>query len=246
MIMVSPTGARLTKGDHPMVPLTIPEIVATTRACAASGADALHLHVRDAQGTHSLDVALYAEALEALDAALPGFPVQITTESAGRYTPAEQLDLLTRLAPKWASISVREVTADPTLAREVYATCARNGTRVQHIVYDARDAQKLTDLIANGTLPPAPEVILVLGSYAEQRPGQPQELPALVATLPEGARWMLCAFGHTEHTCLRAAARLGGDLRVGFENSITRADGAPWPSVEASVAAICAELEQAA
>lgn len=45
-MMVAPNGARLTKRDHPGVPLTIPEIFADVMACAAAEADGAHVHVQ--------------------------------------------------------------------------------------------------------------------------------------------------------------------------------------------------------
>ena len=246
MIMVSPTGARLTKADHPAVPITIPEIVAATCECAVAGAEALHLHIRDREGRHSLDAGLYAEALAAIDEAVPGFPVQVTTESAGRYGPDDQCTLLEELAPKWASISLREVARDHDLARRIYAICKHNGTVVQHIIYTTQDADTLRMWQTDGVLGRNESVILVLGSYADGRAAQPADLAPLLRGLPPIANWMVCAFGPTEHACLRQAARLGGDLRVGFENSTTGADGTLWPDVQSSVRSLTDSLRLAA
>ena len=66
LIMVAPNGARRMKADHPALPLTVAETVETAQACHAAGAGALHLHIRDAEGRHSLDAGHYREALQAL------------------------------------------------------------------------------------------------------------------------------------------------------------------------------------
>ncbi|MEC8515837.1 MAG: 3-keto-5-aminohexanoate cleavage protein, partial [Pseudomonadota bacterium] len=58
-LMVAPNGARRTKADHPAIPVTIQETVETALACAAVGAQAMHLHVRDADQQHVLDAGLY-------------------------------------------------------------------------------------------------------------------------------------------------------------------------------------------
>ena len=246
MIMVSPTGARLTKADHPAVPITIAEIVETTVECAAAGAEALHLHIRDREGRHSLDAGLYAEALTAIDQALPDFLVQITTESAGRYGPDDQCTLLEKLAPKWASISLREVAQDHDLARRIYAICHDSGTSIQHIVYTSQDAETLRMWQTEGVLGRDESVILVLGSYANARAARPTDLAPLLRSLPPVDRWMVCAFGPTEHACLHHAARFGGDLRVGFENSTTNDEGIPWPNVQSSVLALLECIDQTA
>ncbi len=98
-IMVAPNGARRSKADHPAVPITTSEIVETGRACHAAGADALHLHVRDDQGAHSLDPGRYQEALQALARAVPGPRIQISTEAVGIYGVAGQLACLEQVRP---------------------------------------------------------------------------------------------------------------------------------------------------
>jgi len=246
LIMVAPNGARRGKADHPALPVTLPEIVETARACFTAGAGALHLHVRDDAGRHSLDPGRYAEALAELARAVPAMRVQITTESAGVFGVEDQLSCLTRLKPRWASVSVREIARDPALAPRLYAACAANGTEVQHILYDAEDAALLADWQARGIVRPGQDsTILVLGRYATGQLARPADIGPLLAAKPPG-RWMLCAFGPAEHACLLEAARCGGDLRVGFENNLLRADGMPLRDNADSVALLVGQLERIA
>ena len=44
-LMVAPNGARRGKGDHPALPITDAEMIATARACHTAGADGIHLHI---------------------------------------------------------------------------------------------------------------------------------------------------------------------------------------------------------
>lgn len=244
-MMVAPSGARRGLADHPAIPVTPAATLATAAACHAAGADALHLHIRDQQGRHSLDTGLYREITKELSQTLPDMAVQVTTEAAGIFDVAAQLACLSDLRPAWASIAIREIARDPALAPEVYATCAANGTRVQHILFDADDIRLLEDWQASGQIDPEPaEVLLVLGRYTSNQTSSPDDLPPLVAALPEVGRWMVCAFGPQEHACLRLAANLGGDCRVGFENSYLQPDGQPWTDNTASVAALVETLRK--
>lgn len=245
LIMVAPNGARLGKADHPALPLTIAETVETAQACHAQGAHALHLHVRDAEGRHSLDPGLYAEALAELARVVPGLRVQITTEAAGRYGVAEQLDCLQRLRPGWASIALREVAREPDLAPRVYAACAELGIEVQHILFDLADIRAFADWRTRGIIGIGQDrVLLVLGSYLDRRAAEPGDLAPRLAALPPVSRWMVCAFGPLEHTCLVAAAQVGGDCRVGFENAQAGPSGKPWPDNAASVVALRRALQE--
>ena len=244
-IMVAPTGARRDKTDHPALPLSVPEIVAEAVACHAAGADALHLHIREPDGAHSLDPGVYREALSALRSTLPGFPVQITTEAAGIFDVVTQADCIRALRPDWISLSVREMARDTALAARLYSEAQDMTCRVQHILFDDADLDLLAAWRADGTIPDTPlEVIHVLGRYADGPPSDPAQVPVRLAPLSGAARQMVCAFGPQEHACLIEAAKHGADLRIGFENSMTSPDGTLWASNAASVAALVASLEQ--
>ncbi|MEX0286000.1 MAG: 3-keto-5-aminohexanoate cleavage protein [Paracoccaceae bacterium] len=242
-IMVSPTGSRLSKADHPALPVTVPEIIGATAECAKAGANALHLHVRDRAGRHSLDAGLYSEAMAELDRVLPGLPVQITTEAGGVYDTTAQLRLLHDLRPDWVSISLREAARSPSDAKAMYGFCRDQAIAVQHIVYDATDAGLLRDLQATGALREQESVILVIGRYDQTQTTDNSDLDRLLQELPPVGSWMVCAFGPMEHQVLIEAAKRGGDVRVGFENSIQDANGYPWADNAASVRALMSGLK---
>lgn len=244
-IMVAPNGARRSRADHPALPVTTGQIAETAEACHEAGAEALHLHVRDENGRHSLDAGRYGEALQELKRRVPGMRIQITTEAAGLFDVPAQLDCLRRVRPGWASISVREIARDPALAPEVYAACAEAGTEVQHILYDAEDIALLRDWQARGVVRPGQAAgIFVLGRYSAGQVSTPADLDPFRAAMPEARDWMVCAFGPREHDCLLAAARQGGHLRVGFENSLTDSRDRPHADNAASVAALRSQLER--
>jgi uncharacterized protein (DUF849 family) len=230
--MVAPNGATRTPADHPALPVTIPQIVATARACFDAGAGGIHAHVRDAAGRHVLDAGLYAELLWELARAVPGMVAQITTEAQGIYSPAAQRAVVAGVpAARSVSVALREMLAedDPAAARGFYHDCAERGVAVQHILYDGADIDRLAAARAGGIVPGGPvQVLLVLGRYVDGQRAVPADLAApharLMAHMPE-ADWAVCAFGAAETGCLVAAAALGGKMRVGFENNLTQADG---------------------
>lgn len=243
-IMVAPNGARKGKADHAALPVTISEILVTARCCRDAGADALHLHVRDAQGNHSLDAGIYREALTELADQLPDLRVQITTEAAGRFDVPEQFKCLSDLQPKWASVSVREIARKPEMAAKVYGLCAEQGTEVQHILYDEADIRQLLSWRARDIVRPTQDsVLFVLGRYSQGQTSSPDDLVPFRKALPGIGNWMVCAFGPHEHACLVSAAKQGGSLRVGFENSLLTADGQIHRNNAASVAALVETLK---
>ncbi|MEZ5476970.1 MAG: 3-keto-5-aminohexanoate cleavage protein [Thiolinea sp.] len=239
-LMVAPNGARRTQADHPALPVTIPQLVECARHCHAAGADGLHAHVRDAGGRHVLDVGLYRELLAELAQQVPGLTVQVTSEAAGIYRAAEQQAVIRELRPAYVSVALREMLgegADQQLvkaAREFYAWAAAEQVTIQHILYSAADvaawfAQVQAGVVAvpEGT---RAQQLWVLGRYRTDQESQPEDLQPFLQALAaadagDTVDWAVCAFGVGETACLLEAARQGGRLRLGFENSLWHEDG---------------------
>lgn len=253
-LMVAPNGARRTKADHPALPLHLDELVQTAIDCHRAGATGMHLHVRDAAGNHSLDVGLYREALAALRNALPDFFLQVTSEAAGIFGPAAQMQMIRELRPYSVSLALSEVMRDPTdqdTARAFYAWAHEEGIGIHHISYTPSELGVFLEYVKAGIIPGRQHQLqLVLGSYASARPSHPADLGAYL-TLLDAAEgdlaldWMICAFGPSETACLVEAARHGGKMRVGFENSIWNADGSLATNNAARVAEVVAALRDA-
>ncbi|MBN9241421.1 MAG: 3-keto-5-aminohexanoate cleavage protein [Mesorhizobium sp.] len=248
VIMVAPNGARRTKADHPALPTTAAELAETAAACLDAGAAAIHLHVRDAQARHVLDAELYREAIAAVRARTgAAMAVQITTESMGRYSPTEQMDLVRKLRPAAVSMALRELlTGGEAGPSAFYAWASDNRIAVQHILYDHADLDRFAELRRRGLRPESrPQLLFVLGRYALNQESRPQDLDAFLEGLDHhGLRneavWSVCAFGRGETAALAAAIEGGGHVRVGFENSLWNADGSVARDNAERVAAIAA------
>ena len=243
-LMVAPNGARKTKDDHPALPITLDEIVSTAIECHATGADGLHLHVRDEKGRHTLDAGRYRETLAALRSAVPDMALQITTEAVGQYSPAEQRKTVWDVEPEAVSISLAEMFADgdDTAAIGFYRECAEADIAVQHILYGESDLQLMQKLFAEKQLAlDQLQLLFVLGRYTENQQSIPADLDPFISWQRANcsdADWAVCAFGKQETNCLIAAYQAGGKARVGFENSFWNADG----TVAQSNSERCAEI----
>lgn len=248
LVMCAPNGARRTKADHPALPLSPGELAREASALRAAGVGAVHLHVRDAEGRHTLSVPAYRAALDAIRAQVgDALVLQVTTEAVGVYTPAEQVALVRRLRPEAVSLALRELLSDPRQAGDVeafFATLPGRGTWAQYIVYSPAELERLDDLRRRGMLGiERPSCLLVLGNYAKGRSGSLDDLRRF-AVLPALARfsWSACCFGPTEQAVLTEAARLGGHVRLGFENNTAHADGRPAAGNAELIEAFLAQL----
>lgn len=247
LIMVAPNGARRGKADHPRLPVTTEEIVETALECLAAGASALHLHIRDDKAAHSLDAQTYAKTLARLSAVMPeNYPLQITTEAAGRFEWEEQVGLVEALEPVFFSVSIAEIHRGGAEAvSRLFRFTRLRGLCPQIILYSVDDIALLARLVATGTIDRATgfTLLLVVGRYQSMEDVSLQDFHALhqalmQSGLSDGQNWMVCAFGRAETDILAAALELGGHARVGFENSLVNPSGLPALSNAERVACI--------
>lgn len=240
-IAVAPNGARRTKADHPRLPMTAVEIARDAAEALEQGAAMIHLHVRDADGAHTLDAGLYREAVAAVRGAVgDDLVVQVTTEAVGRYKPDEQIAVIDALQPESVSIALREILpegGDERAAAALFERMERAGTLHQIIVYEADELARIDSLCARGVLPDGPLAVLaVLGRYSEKG-ATDGEFDAFIEAGIGRHQWMLCAFGPRETQFMARAAKAGGHARVGFENNLWLPQGELAPSNAAIVGA---------
>ncbi|WP_045415716.1 beta-keto acid cleavage family enzyme [Vibrio owensii] len=233
-IIVAPNGARKTKQDHDQLPMTIEEMVAEAKACQTAGATMIHLHARDAQGRHSLEVDDNLEIYHAVKAAVGNsMIVQLTTEAVGMYSPQQQMALVKAVKPEAASFALRELIPDEQSEEQGFVFfdwIAAQGILSQIILYDQADIERYFSLLERGVLPKHYQhALVVLGRYHEAQQSSPWNLRALHLErfIEENVRCAVCAFGAREQDCLTHAMLLGLDVRVGFENNHLSADGQP-------------------
>ncbi len=245
-IAVAPNGARKTHADHPALPITPDELAACARQCVDAGAAMLHLHVRRADGTHSLEPDDYRPAIAAVQRAVgDALVIQITTEAVGIYTPEQQMASVRALQPEAISAALRELAPDAAQdaqAARFFGELAAAHTAIQYILYSADDVMRYRDLRTRGVLPDTPHwVLFVLGRYSAGQRSDPTDLlPFLQAWTDGGAitanvPWAMCAFGPREAECALSAALLGGHARLGFENNMALPDGSTAPDNAALV-----------
>ena len=230
-IMVAPNGARLTTIDHPALPVTITDIVATAKTCFDAGADGIHAHIRDNDQKHILDAGLYAELIAELALAVPDMQVQITTEAVGKYQPQEQRVLVQMVKPKSVSISIAELYADKEngINSKFYHECFDDSIAVQHILYSPDDVRLLAQLIEYREVPSEHlQILFVLGRYTAEQQSRAEDLAPFLSAMHDArldADWAICAFGGQETVCLKAAFDAGGKMRIGFENNRRNMEG---------------------
>ena len=235
MIAVAPNGARKQKADHSGLPITPLELAAAAVDCRDAGASMIHLHVRDAQGGHSLDVDAYRAATAAVRNGVGDeMIIQITTEAVGIYSVDQQIEMVKALKPEAVSLAVRELcpqAEDEIKAANFFAWLQKERVAAQYILYSADDVKRFDALRSSGVIPgDTLSVLYVLGRYSDGGASSALELLPMLAAADSSVTWSLCAFGATEASCMLVAAGLGGHGRVGFENNMLLLNGDIAPS----------------
>lgn len=230
ILTCAPNGARKTYADHPALPITPAELADCAASVLGAGAAIMHLHVRDADLGHSLDVGRYRLAIDAIrDRVGNDIVIQVTTEACGVYTPQQQMAMVRELQPESVSLGLQELCGDDAAESEARAFFEELNDRqilAQFILYSPDEAERFVRLQQRGVVPGQPAfVLLVLGRYSDDLTGNPQDLDRFAAALDGHADWAVCCFGRSEHAAVTRAVGMQGHARVGFENNFLLPDG---------------------
>ena len=230
IVMCAPNGARRTKKDHPALPITPADLAQCAEEVLEAGASILHMHVRDENDQHTLDIDRYRRAIDAVrDRVGSDLIIQVTTESVGKYTRREQISLIKTLQPEAVSIAFREICPCDSDSEE--ALCFFNWMKneriwPQIILYDATDLQRFAKMCRNPDFEEQdPFILRVLGGRLHTESETTDDLQGFSDKAPFLLKnWAVCCFGKQENMIASMAAKLGGHVRVGFENNICRSD----------------------
>ena len=235
MLAVAPNGGRKTKADHPELPLTADELARTAAECLERGASMIHLHVRDAEGRHCLDPEAYRATIAQICQEVGDrLVLQITSESLGRYSPAEQRAAVLKTNPEAVSLALRELAPEATDERDFCVFLGKlKQMRVwpQIILYTPAEAERLGAMVKQGLIPfDKLSVLYVLGRFSLTRTGSAARPPAVPRARHAPVR--------TRGACARSAAarppaspppRCSGAMRGSASRTISAYPTAPAP-----------------
>ncbi len=230
ILMCAPNGARKTRSDHPALPITPAELADCAESILDAGAAIIHLHVRDEDDGHSLDVGRYRSAIDAIrDRVGDDLVIQVTSEACGIYRQGQQMAMVRELQPEAVSLALKELCPDKAtepVASAFFHELDERHILAQHILYSPAEVKRFVSLQKEGVIPEHPAFVLfVLGRYSDDLTGKPQELDRFVTALDGRAEWAVCCFGRSEQEAVALAATMQGHARVGFENNLLLPDG---------------------
>jgi uncharacterized protein (DUF849 family) len=218
------------KDVHPQMPVSALELARDAAACVAAGAQAIHLHPRDADGAERLD----AQVVDAVVAAVRdacGVPVGVSTGAWIEPDLGRRLEVIAGWsAPDYASVNLSEEGA-----ADIMRTVLDAGVGIEAGVWSVEDAERLgacglgdrlTRILIEPVAVAAGEAVTIVDEIHVA-------LDRLGLTAPrlqhgdDEATWVL----------LRDAIRRGIDTRIGLEDTVDGPDGARADGNEALVRA---------
>lgn len=210
----------LSKAAHPNVPVCAEALAHDAIAVRMAGADELHIHPRDKDGTESLEASDVGKALLAIRASVPEMPIGIGTGTWIKPGGRKRHRLIEEWAirPDYCSVNLNEDDAV-----DVIDLLVRKGVGVEAGLWTAHDAERfVSEADPDSCLRVLIEMTADDPAAAVREAGRVMEILAkarcAVPVLLHGERGSVWA-------CVAEAARLGLSTRVGFEDGLSLPDG---------------------
>ena len=143
-----------------------------------------------------------------------------------------------RLAPHCLSCGLREVVKgrnNCAVGYNFFSELHRAGVLVQYILYSPADVVWYETLCREGVIPGENNLLLFVLRRYGHNDEKNCDLHSYGAALKQKAPWMACGFGKVEYALTAQAAKLGGHVRLGFENNQHLPDGSTSPDNAALV-----------
>jgi uncharacterized protein (DUF849 family) len=227
LITVAPTGAESQKDANPALPVTLDELVVAARSCQDAGAAMVHIHIRDDGGRPTLELGRLRETVAAVRESTD-LIVQLST--GGAVTdPFETRLAVLEAAPDSCSLTTGSVNfgddifANPwPFVAELYQRTQALGILPEFEMFELGHVTAMKRLLDTYGAPAGGHVHadFVMGVPGGM-PGTADALVTGVAMLPAGATWSATGIGRSSLPVMLAALSLGGNLRVGMEDTLT-------------------------
>jgi uncharacterized protein (DUF849 family) len=227
IITVAITGSQPTKAQNPAVPIHPTEQVESTHQAFEAGASLVHIHVRDAEGRSSSDIARFREVQSGIRKHCPGMIIQFSTGGRGRA--ANERGAAIKLRPDMASLATGSVNFatiiyenPPQLVDDLAKDMLDHEVKPEVEIFDVAMLYNARALVEKGMLKPPAHVQFVLG-IPNALPVREKLLDFLVDELADrlpGATWTAAGIGRSQLDVNHWALKRGGHVRTGLEDNL--------------------------
>ncbi len=248
IICVAITGSVPTKEDNPAVPISIAEQIESTQECYELGASIAHCHVRNDDGTPSIDPDKYRRLKEGIEKYCPGMIIQLST--GGRSGHGFDRGKMLSLRPDMASLTVgsnnfptRVYENPPDLVDWLAEEMIKNSVKPEIEVFDLSHIHQAANLAKQNKLQGNLYIQFVMG-VKNAMPADFDVFEYYIKTvnrlLPK-ALWCGAGIGRNQRILNEWCIKLGGHVRTGLEDNI-RIDKETLAPSNASLVKIAKEI----
>ena len=227
IICVAITGSVPTKEDNPAVPISIAEQIESTQECYELGASIAHCHVRNDDGTPSIDPDKYRRLKEGIEKYCPGMIIQLST--GGRSGHGFDRGKMLSLRPDMASLTVgsnnfptRVYENPPDLVDWLAEEMIKNSVKPEIEVFDLSHIHQAANLAKQNKLQGNLYIQFVMG-VKNAMPADFDVFEYYIKTvnrlLPK-ALWCGAGIGRNQRILNEWCIKLGGHVRTGLEDNI--------------------------
>jgi len=223
------TGAETTADRQPNLPITPQEQGKAAEAAVQAGASIIHLHVREDDGTPSQSLERFEASISEIRSRVPDVIIQMSTGGAiGESIDNRAAPLA--LKPEMATLNMGTMNFGDDvfynhpkdiekLAQKIYD----NGIVPELEIYEVGMLETAARLLKQGILQKPLFMQFVLGVPGGMS-GDVRNLNHLLEMnkthFGEDTHWAVAGIGRYELPLAEAALKLGGHVRVGFEDNI--------------------------
>ena len=238
------TGNLTTPEQTAYLPVTTEQISTACIEAHDAGAAACHIHVRDPKtGKPSMDVELYAQVVETLRKERPELIINLTTGPGGRYIPSvddpkqfaagtsllppeARVEHIAALRPDICSLDLNTMNSGeqvvmntPANVRRMAKVIREAGVVPELECFDTGDLVLAQHLIADEHLQ-GPGIYSFVMGVRYSLPFNTQAMQMALSLIPQRAEWTAFAVGRHAFSAVAQAYLLGGNVRIGLEDTI--------------------------
>lgn len=248
-ILTCAVTGNLTRLDmNPKLPCTPEQIANDSLAAADAGAAIVHIHVRYPDGRPSMELSHYRETVERIRAKNTALIINLTCGPGGRFQPGDEnpaiagprtnflppmkrVEHVLALKPDVCTLDLNTMT----FGQEVVINLPANVTKMAEAMYgvgvkpeielfDSGDIHLAQDLFAKGVLKKPAMACLVLGvKYGFTATAETMMFAK--SMLPSEVEWTGFGIGRAAFPMLAQSWILGGNVRIGMEDTVHIARG---------------------
>lgn len=235
IITCAVSGAVANKEQCPGIPYTPEEYAKEVRRARDAGASMVHIHARTPEGAPTVAVEHYRAITRAVLAEAPDIIVNYSTGWVGLPMP-ERVGHIVDLRPEVGALNMGSMNyARYSEKRKAFVFSFVFQNSFEDIIYllermneagvkpececfDVGHVESVGPLVDLGVLRPPIQFSLIHGVLGGIR-ATARNLAHMASVVPEGSTWGVIAVSREQWTMVAAAAALGGNVRVGFEDN---------------------------